>query len=55
MANIDDSRGEEKNNKPAWHPEPALHTAALSHAQHGTVACLQEEHQPQKVLLVLLF
>ena len=46
MANIDDSRGEEENNKSARHSGPALHTAGLPHGQHGAVARLQEEHQP---------
>ena len=46
MANIDDSRGAEENNKSARHSGPALHTAGLPHGQHGAVARLQEEHQP---------
>ena len=49
MANIEDSRGEEENHKPARHPRPALHTAGLPHAQHWTVARLQEEHQPSNI------
>ena len=48
VANIEDSRGEEKDDKPAGHPGPALHTAGLPHCQHRAVACLQEEHQPDK-------
>ena len=52
VANIEDSRGEEKDDKPAGDPGPALHTARLPHGQHRAVARLQEEHQPDKSLKI---
>ena len=52
MANIEDSRGEEKDDKPAGHPGPTLHTARLPHGQHRAVARLQEEHQSFRAKLI---